>query len=82
MNLGFFNHNPVVALVDMAAVHHERYQDLKDDNLPKAQKTYCSRNTEKTAYNTNPAFYEINKGQEQLVKKIVHFENTEELMQY
>ena len=29
---------------------------------------------------TNPAFYEITKGQEQLVKKIVYFKRTEELM--
>jgi hypothetical protein len=32
--------------------------------------------------NTNPAFYEISKGQEELVKKIVYFKNTEELMQF
>jgi Fe2+ or Zn2+ uptake regulation protein len=31
-------------------------------------------------YNTNPAFYEIAKGQEELVKKIVYFKNTEEFM--
>ena len=30
--------------------------------------------------NTNPAFYEITRGQEGLVKKIVYFKNTEELM--
>ncbi len=30
--------------------------------------------------NTNPAFYEISKGQEGLVKKIVYFKNTEEFM--
>jgi hypothetical protein len=30
--------------------------------------------------NTNPAFYEISKGQEKLVKKIVYFKNTEEFM--
>ena len=30
---------------------------------------------------TNPAFYEVNKGQEDLVKKIVYFEHTEELME-
>jgi hypothetical protein len=30
---------------------------------------------------TNPAFYEIIKGQEELVKKIVYFKRTEELMQ-
>lgn len=30
---------------------------------------------------TNPAFYEIMKGQEALVKKIVYFKRTEELMQ-
>ena len=30
---------------------------------------------------TNPAFYEIARGQEQLVKKIVYFKRTEELMQ-
>ena len=30
---------------------------------------------------TNPAFYEIIKGQEELVKKIVYFKHTEELMQ-
>ena len=30
--------------------------------------------------NTNPAFYEISKGQEELVKKIVYFKNTEEFM--
>lgn len=30
--------------------------------------------------NTNPAFYEITKGQEELVKKIVYFKNTEEFM--
>jgi hypothetical protein len=30
---------------------------------------------------TNPAFYEIVKGQEELVKKIVYFKRTEELMQ-
>ncbi|MGD0423086.1 MAG: hypothetical protein ABSA92_06465 [Candidatus Bathyarchaeia archaeon] len=29
---------------------------------------------------TNPAFYEITKGQEGLVKKIVYFKNTEEFM--
>src|SRR5208337_88987 len=29
---------------------------------------------------TNPAFYEITKGQEELVKKIVYFKNTEEFM--
>jgi hypothetical protein len=29
---------------------------------------------------TNPAFYEIAKGQEGLVKKIVYFKNTEEFM--
>ncbi|MGA3406036.1 MAG: hypothetical protein ABSD49_09935 [Candidatus Bathyarchaeia archaeon] len=31
-------------------------------------------------HNTNPAFYEICKGQEGLVKKIVYFKNTEEFM--
>src|SRR5208337_1773957 len=31
--------------------------------------------------NTNPAFYEIAKGQEELAKKIVYFKNTEELME-
>jgi hypothetical protein len=30
---------------------------------------------------TNPAFYEIIKGQEEVVKKIVYFKRTEELMQ-
>ena len=30
---------------------------------------------------TNPAFYEIVKGQENLVKKIVYFRRTEELME-
>jgi hypothetical protein len=30
---------------------------------------------------TNPAFYEIMKGQEELVKRIVHFKHTEELME-
>jgi hypothetical protein len=30
--------------------------------------------------NTNPAFYEIAKGEEQLVKRIVYFKRTEELM--
>jgi hypothetical protein len=30
--------------------------------------------------NTNPAFYEISEGQEELVKKLVYFKNTEELM--
>jgi hypothetical protein len=30
---------------------------------------------------TNPAFYEIMKGQDELVKKIVYFKHTEELMQ-
>jgi Fe2+ or Zn2+ uptake regulation protein len=30
---------------------------------------------------TNPAFYEITKGQEQLVKRIVYFKRTEELME-
>jgi hypothetical protein len=30
--------------------------------------------------NTNPAFYEIAKSQEELVKRIVYFKNTEELM--
>jgi hypothetical protein len=30
---------------------------------------------------TNPAFYEIIKGQEELVKKIVYFKHTEELME-
>ena len=30
--------------------------------------------------NTNPAFYEMTKGQEGLVKKIVYFKNTEEFM--
>jgi len=29
---------------------------------------------------TNPAFYEIAKGQEVLVRKIVYFKNTEEFM--
>jgi hypothetical protein len=29
---------------------------------------------------TNPAFYEIAQGQEQLVKRIVYFKRTEELM--
>ena len=32
--------------------------------------------------NTNPAFYEISKGQEELIKKIVYFKKTEELMQF
>ena len=31
-------------------------------------------------HNTNPAFYELAKGQEKLVKKIVYFKRTEELM--
>ncbi len=31
--------------------------------------------------NTNPAFYEIAKGQEQLVKRVVYFKRTEELME-
>jgi hypothetical protein len=31
--------------------------------------------------NTNPAFYEIIKGQEELVRKIVYFKKTEDLMQ-
>jgi hypothetical protein len=30
--------------------------------------------------NTNPAFYEIAKGQEELVKRIVYFKHTEEYM--
>ena len=30
---------------------------------------------------TNPAFYEIAKGQERLVRKIVYFKHTEELME-
>lgn len=30
--------------------------------------------------NTNPAFYEIAKGQEELVKKVVYFKKTEEFM--
>jgi hypothetical protein len=30
---------------------------------------------------TNPAFYEIVNGQEELVKKIVYFKRTEELME-
>ncbi len=30
--------------------------------------------------NTNPAFYEISKGQEELVRKVVYFKKTEELM--
>lgn len=30
---------------------------------------------------TNPTFYEIVKGQEELVRKIVYFKHTEELMQ-
>jgi len=30
---------------------------------------------------TNPAFYEIAKGQEQLVKRIIYFKRTEELME-
>ena len=30
--------------------------------------------------NTNPAFYEIAKGQEQIVKRLVYFKHTEELM--
>lgn len=30
--------------------------------------------------NTNPAFYEITRGQEGLVRKIVYFKNTEEFM--
>ncbi len=30
--------------------------------------------------NTNPAFYEVSKSQEELVKKIVYFKKTEELM--
>jgi len=30
---------------------------------------------------TNPAFYEIAKGQEELVRKIVYFKHTEELME-
>jgi hypothetical protein len=34
----------------------------------------------KKLHNTNPAFYEICKGQEELVKKIVYFKNTEEFM--
>jgi hypothetical protein len=32
-------------------------------------------------FNTNPAFYEITKGEEDLVKKIVYFKKTEDLMQ-
>jgi len=31
---------------------------------------------------TNPAFYEIVKGQENIVKKIVYFRRTEELMEW
>ena len=31
--------------------------------------------------NTNPAFYEISKGKEELIKKIVYFKKTEELME-
>jgi len=31
-------------------------------------------------HNTNPAFYEIAEGQEELVKRIVYFKNTEEFM--
>jgi hypothetical protein len=31
-------------------------------------------------HNTNPAFYELAKGQERLVKRIVYFKRTEELM--
>jgi hypothetical protein len=31
--------------------------------------------------NTNPAFYEISKGQEELVRKIVYFKQTEEHME-
>jgi len=30
---------------------------------------------------TNPAFYEITRGQEELVKRIVYFKHTEELME-
>jgi hypothetical protein len=31
---------------------------------------------------TNPAFYEIVKGQENIVKKIVYFKHTEEVMEW
>ena len=31
---------------------------------------------------TNPAFYEIAKGQEDLIRKIVYFKHTEELMEF
>ena len=32
-------------------------------------------------HGTNPTFYEITKGQEELIKKIVYFKKTEELME-
>jgi Fe2+ or Zn2+ uptake regulation protein len=32
-------------------------------------------------HGTNPTFYEITKGQEELIKKIVYFKRTEELME-
>ena len=67
---------------------HSIWQLFKRREIEISKMTVCRRLRRfailgllKKLSNTNPAFYEIMKGQEKLVKKIVYFKRTEELMQ-
>jgi hypothetical protein len=67
---------------------HSIWQLFKRRGIEISKMTVCRRLRRfallgllRKMHNTNPAFYEIIKGQEELVKKIVYFKRTEELMQ-
>jgi len=67
---------------------HSIWQLFRGRDIQISKMTICRRlkrfailGVLKKLSNTNPAFYEIARGQEQLVKKIVYFKRTEELMQ-
>jgi hypothetical protein len=67
---------------------HSIWQLFKGSGIGISKMTICRRLKRfavlgllRKLTNTNPAFYEIAKGQEQLVKRLVYFKRTEELME-
>lgn len=66
---------------------HSIWQLFRGRGIEISKMTICRRLKRLTVlgllrklHSTNPAFYELAKGQERLVKKIVYFKRTEELM--
>ena len=66
---------------------HSIYQLFEGRGIAISKMTICRRLKRfavlgllRKLSNTNPAFYEIAKGQEQLVKRLVYFKRTEDLM--